>query len=162
MIFPYDASIQNRRFLISTPNGWINPQQSRAFRHQFPARKGRHSYRPPVRPFHVTRSKPIRYFHVSTTLRCSIAEGPTIPSPRTSGYSETADCVVVGGGISGPCNAQAIANKHAGVAPNVVVTEARDRVGVNITTVERDGYLWEEGPNSFQPSDPILTLVVGF
>lgn len=71
------------------------------------------------------------------------------------------DCVVVGGGISGLCIAQALATKHPDVAPNIIVTEAKDRVGGNITTVERDGYLWEEGPNSFQPSDPILTMVVG-
>lgn len=72
------------------------------------------------------------------------------------------DCVVVGAGISGLCIAQALDTKHGDVAGNVIVTEARDRVGGNIITVERDGFLWEEGPNSFQPSDPMLTMVVCF
>lgn len=74
--------------------------------------------------------------------------------------SASVDCVVVGGGISGLCIAQALSTKHANAAANLIVTEARDRVGGNITTIERDGYLWEEGPNSFQPSDPMLTMVV--
>ncbi|CAA6662227.1 unnamed protein product [Spirodela intermedia] len=56
-----------------------------------------------------------------------------------------ADCVVVGAGISGLCTAQAL-----------IVRPGRG----NITTVERDGYLWEEGPNSFQPSDAVLTMAV--
>lgn len=95
-------------------------------------------------------------------LRCSIAEGPTIPSSKVDGgESSMVDCVVVGGGISGLCVAQALATKHRDVAPNVIVTEARDRVGGNIITVEKDGFLWEEGPNSFQPSDPMLTMAVG-
>lgn len=68
--------------------------------------------------------------------------------------------MVVGGGISGLCIAQALSTKHPNVASNVIVTEARDRVGGNIITVERDGFLWEEGPNSFQPSDSMLTMVV--
>lgn len=68
-------------------------------------------------------------------------------------------CVVVGGGISGLCTAQALTAKHAG---DVLVTEARDRVGGNITTVGPDerGYLWEEGPNSFQPNDQMLEAAV--
>jgi hypothetical protein len=53
-----------------------------------------------------------------------------------------------------------VATRH-GVS-DVLVTESRARPGGNITTVERtdEGYLWEEGPNSFQPSDPVLTMAV--
>ncbi|KAL3572240.1 hypothetical protein D5086_026144 [Populus alba] len=106
--------------------------------------------------------------HRPFKLRCSLTEDSTTFIPfkldgeaqSSAGHSATADCVIVGGGISGLCIAQALATKHWDVAPNVIVTEARDRVGGNITTLERDGYLWEEGPNSFQPSDPILTMVV--
>ncbi|GFP94816.1 protoporphyrinogen oxidase chloroplastic [Phtheirospermum japonicum] len=60
--------------------------------------------------------------------------------------------------ISGLCIAQALTTKHRN--SNLMVTEARERVRGNITTVERDGYLWEEGPNSFHPSDPMLTMAV--
>lgn len=93
-------------------------------------------------------------------IRCSIAEGPTSVSysPLREDQKSVLDCVVVGAGISGLCIAQALSTKHGN--SNVVVTEARDAVGGNITTVERDGYLWEEGPNSFQPSDPLLTMAV--
>lgn len=103
--------------------------------------------------------------HRNPILRCSIAEeskstaSPTKTDSRARDLSPV-DCVVVGGGISGLCIAQALSTKHADGVSNLVVTEARDRVGGNIITVERDGYLWEEGPNSFQPSDPMLTMVV--
>ncbi|XP_052174964.1 protoporphyrinogen oxidase 1, chloroplastic [Diospyros lotus] len=98
-------------------------------------------------------------------FRCSIAEDSKIAQSKVGadnfGNGESAlDCVIVGAGISGLSIAQALATKHADVAPNFIVTEARDRGGGNIITVERDGYLWEEGPNSFQPSDPMLTMVV--
>lgn len=112
-------------------------------------------------------SKPAQTLYIRRPLkvRCSIAEeftiSPSKPNPNiNAGNSTTADCVVVGGGISGLCIAQALSTDHHDVAPNVIVTEARDRVGGNITTLERDGYLWEEGPNSFQPSDPMLKMVV--
>ncbi|KAK0580493.1 hypothetical protein LWI29_002593 [Acer saccharum] len=112
-------------------------------------------------------SKPTQRLHIrrSLKLRCSIAEESTISPSKPNhnldgGGSVTADCVVVGGGISGLCIAQALATKHRDAAPNVIVTEAKDRVGGNIITVQRDGFLWEEGPNSFQPSDPMLTMVM--
>ncbi|XP_077240531.1 protoporphyrinogen oxidase, chloroplastic-like [Tasmannia lanceolata] len=100
----------------------------------------------------------------SSKFRCSIAGESTVsPSQPLSGEipaSFSVNCVIVGAGISGLSIAQALATKHRDLAGDVIVTEARDRVGGNITTVERDGYLWEEGPNSFQPSDPMLTLAV--
>ncbi|KAI5336164.1 PREDICTED: protoporphyrinogen [Prunus dulcis] len=99
----------------------------------------------------------------SLKLRCSVAKESTISPLGVSGEGGqlgAVDCVVVGGGISGLCIAQALATKHGDAVPNVIVTEARDRVGGNIITVQKNGYLWEEGPNSFQPSDPMLTMLV--
>ncbi|CAO2173954.1 unnamed protein product [Urochloa humidicola] len=94
------------------------------------------------------------------SARCAAVAGGAAEAPASAGARVSADCVVVGGGISGLCTAQALATKH-GVG-DVLVTEARARPGGNITTVERpeEGYLWEEGPNSFQPSDPVLTMAV--
>nr|XP_010909453.1 protoporphyrinogen oxidase, chloroplastic [Elaeis guineensis] len=94
-------------------------------------------------------------------IRCSVASDRAVAGGEAEaavGDRLTAECVVVGGGISGLCTAQALATRHG--RGEVLVTEARDRVGGNITTVERDGYLWEEGPNSFQPSDPVLSMAV--
>ncbi|XP_049345961.1 protoporphyrinogen oxidase, chloroplastic [Solanum verrucosum] len=89
--------------------------------------------------------------------RCSVAKDYTVPPSEVDGNQfPELDCVVVGAGISGLCIAKVISANY----PNLMVTEARDRAGGNITTVERDGYLWEEGPNSFQPSDPMLTMAV--
>ncbi|KAI9180316.1 hypothetical protein LWI28_003554 [Acer negundo] len=112
-------------------------------------------------------SKSTQGLHIrrSLKLRCSIAEESTISPSKPNhnldgGGSVTADCVVFGGGISGLCIAQALATKHRDVAPNVIVTEAKDRIGGNIITFQRDVFLWDEGPYSFQPSDPMLTMVV--
>uniref|UniRef100_A0A0D6QX14 Protoporphyrinogen oxidase n=1 Tax=Araucaria cunninghamii TaxID=56994 RepID=A0A0D6QX14_ARACU len=94
-------------------------------------------------------------------LRVAAKEATMDMAPSKDGMgTEGFDCVVVGGGISGLSTAQALLTKHSSVVKKLVVTEAKERVGGNINTVERDGYLWEEGPNSFQPSDSMLTMVV--
>ena len=46
----------------------------------------------------------------------------------------------------------------------LLLTESRDRVGGNLTSCSggegKDGYLWEEGPSSFQPNDSMLKAAV--
>ncbi|KAM7495751.1 hypothetical protein LguiA_020165 [Lonicera macranthoides] len=97
----------------------------------------------------------------SSRFRCSVS---TITPPNKDVASDDGqsvlDCVIVGAGISGLCIAQALSTKYPDLSPNFIVTEAQGRVGGNITTLHKDGFLWEEGPNSFQPSDPMLTTVV--
>lgn len=51
--------------------------------------------------------------------------------------------------------------KKKGVAKTFLVTESKGLIGGNITTVKNDeGFMWEEGPNSFQPGDPMLRMTV--
>lgn len=72
--------------------------------------------------------------------------------------NDLVDVLVVGAGISGLTIAHELA-----IAKNyhVMVAEAQDRVGGAITSAKNDeGYLWEEGPNSFQPAPELLRLAV--
>lgn len=79
-------------------------------------------------------------------------------SASASGEANVYDAVIVGGGLSGLVTGQALAAKHG--VTNFLVTEARERVGGNITSMEGNGYVWEEGPNSFQPNDAMLQVAV--
>lgn len=88
------------------------------------------------------------------------AAGAAPPSAGGDAESGVLDTVVVGAGISGLVTAQALATRHAGTVQSFLVTEGRDRVGGNITSMQGDGYIWEEGPNSFQPNDAMLQAAV--
>jgi protoporphyrinogen/coproporphyrinogen III oxidase len=79
---------------------------------------------------------------------------------QTSSESGVYDCVIVGAGISGLVTALALQTKHSGSVNNFLVTEARERVGGNITSFSDGDYIWEEGPNSCTPSDSVLEAAV--
>ena len=71
------------------------------------------------------------------------------------------DLVIVGAGISGLTLAQALESDHSQTVKKLLITEAQDRVGGNIISNRtEDGFQYEEGPNSFQPSDAVLKLAV--
>ena len=66
----------------------------------------------------------------------------------------TTDCLVIGAGISGSTLAH---NLHrAGV--DLLLTEARDYVGGNVISHNEDGFVWEEGPNSFATQPSIVRI----
>ena len=62
---------------------------------------------------------------------------------------------IIGGGISGLTTAYLWKRKGF----QVTVFEASDRLGGNIQTVSRDGYTFEEGPNSLLRSPRLVDLV---
>lgn len=62
---------------------------------------------------------------------------------------------VIGGGISGLTTAYLLKKKGF----QVEVFEASDRLGGNVQTVSRDGYTFEEGPNSLLKSPRLVELI---
>jgi protoporphyrinogen/coproporphyrinogen III oxidase len=69
--------------------------------------------------------------------------------------SEMAPVIVIGGGISG----LACAYRLSQLGVPVKLVESSDRVGGLIGTVERDGFVFDSGPQSFQGTPAILNLV---
>ncbi|MEZ2301289.1 MAG: protoporphyrinogen oxidase [Microcoleus sp.] len=71
------------------------------------------------------------------------------------------DTLIVGAGITGLSLAHAL-HKEAktGTPLKILVAESQGRVGGNITTSTGNGFLWEEGPNSFSPTPELMKLAV--
>ena len=67
------------------------------------------------------------------------------------------DCLVVGGGISGTTLAHNL-YRNCGME-NIMLAEARDYLGGNVKSHRTDdGFLWEEGPNSFATQPSIVRI----
>ncbi|MGF1494280.1 MAG: protoporphyrinogen oxidase [Microcoleaceae cyanobacterium] len=68
------------------------------------------------------------------------------------------DTLVVGAGISGLSCAYQL-SQTADRPLSLLVAEAQDRVGGNITTQSINGFIWEEGPTSFSQTPELLQLI---
>ncbi|MEG4623527.1 protoporphyrinogen oxidase [Microcoleus sp. w1-18aA5] len=74
---------------------------------------------------------------------------------------ELLDTLIVGAGISGLSLAHALHKEATNPSSlRILVAESQGRVGGNITTVTAEGFLWEEGPNSFSPTPELMKLAV--
>lgn len=72
--------------------------------------------------------------------------------------TENVDCLVIGGGISGSTLAHNVHYQSNGQT-SVLLTEARDYIGGNVKSHRtEDGFLWEEGPNSFATQPSIVRI----
>ncbi|TAG91209.1 MAG: protoporphyrinogen oxidase [Oscillatoriales cyanobacterium] len=71
------------------------------------------------------------------------------------------DTLIVGAGITGLSLAHALQKEaKTGTPVKILVAESLGRVGGNITTCTGNGFLWEEGPNSFSPTAELMKLAV--
>ncbi len=72
--------------------------------------------------------------------------------------SSVVDSVIIGAGLSGLCAAQRLVKRSPSLQIRVI--EQQEQVGGNITSSASEGFIWEEGPNSFSPSAALLRAAV--
>jgi protoporphyrinogen/coproporphyrinogen III oxidase len=86
-----------------------------------------------------------------TRLLATAANGSSASQPSGG----VVDCLVLGGGISG----STLAHNLYRLGVDVVLAEARDYLGGNVKSHrDEEGFLWEEGPNSFATQPSIVRI----
>lgn len=79
-------------------------------------------------------------------------------SPQLYATSTIYDCVIVGSGISGSSCAHHLTHGHK--INSIIMTEKNDVVGGNVISKSNaEHFVWEEGPNSFQPTSAIVQTI---
>jgi protoporphyrinogen/coproporphyrinogen III oxidase len=97
--------------------------------------------------------RPVSASATPTPAPASRGKDAAVPAAPTD-----VDVLVVGSGVSGCALAHSLQKAHPELS--LLMTEARDVVGGNIISREEGGYIWEEGPNTFQPAPHIMRLAV--
>ena len=143
----------------------LRPQCADTFRCNVPAHHGRVTLLRTMvtKSCHGPRAKPTARAQRAQQARRTHCHAATVDAPaakQTGASTDVYDVVVVGAGISGLTTALALQTKHADTVGSFLVTEARERVGGNITSCSNNEYVWEEGPNSCTPSDSVLEAAV--
>mmetsp|Transcript_43267 Transcript_43267/g.92587 ORF Transcript_43267/g.92587 Transcript_43267/m.92587 type:complete len:661 (+) Transcript_43267:98-2080(+) len=106
---------------------------------------------------HLQQRQPVHCKAAAGATATTIAAGAAAAAAPADSCEEVQDVVIVGAGLSGL--AAALRLQQSGSSSRIMLTEAKDRVGGNVTTREDpQGHQWEEGPNSFEPGDSILSM----
>jgi oxygen-dependent protoporphyrinogen oxidase len=95
-------------------------------------------------------------FHESSAFSQRAASNRGHLKPLSASSSDhDVDCLVLGGGISGSSLAHNLDRSGA----NIILAEARDYLGGNVKSHKtEDGFIWEEGPNSYATQPSIVRI----
>jgi protoporphyrinogen/coproporphyrinogen III oxidase len=88
----------------------------------------------------------------------SSTPSPAAAAAASGGGGAEVDVLIVGSGVSASSLAHTLLKDSPELS--ILMTEARDVVGGNVISREEGGYIWEEGPNTFQPAPHIMRLAV--
>lgn len=100
-----------------------------------------------------------RFCHRSRgIIRQTLTQAPSTEAEGTTKEDIETDALIVGAGISGTSLAFNLSKQFPSV--DILLTESRDVVGGNVISRQENGYTWEEGPNTYQPTAHIMRLAV--